>query len=398
MKKRADEVYAELERGEDFAVLAKKFSDDRSSATKGGELPPFGTGKMVEEFEEASFSLTEPGQTTQPIKSPYGWHIIKLIERIPVKSYDDMEKELRGKIARDSRSDITKDIFISKRKSEYNYKKFDKALKPFYSSVDTSYFSANWNAPEKLANGSKSVFELDGNAYTQADFSTYLTSRMRASRPVIEISQLINESFDNWVDGEIMDYENSRLEEKYPEFKALMQEYRDGILLFDLTDQKVWSKAVEDSLGLLGYYEEHSADFMWESRANYDSYTVEDDETAQKVLKLLKKGKNQDEIRKELNEDSALKVRVASDLKEKKQRPILEKVEWAAGVYGPIDDNGQLKVIHIKEIREPEPKDFDDARGLITAAYQNYLEQEWVDSLRAEHEISVNREILYTIK
>ncbi len=398
LKKRADEVYAELERGEDFAVLAKKFSDDRSSATKGGELPPFGTGKMVEEFEEASFSLTEPGQTTQPIKSPYGWHIIKLIERIPVKSYDDMEKELRGKIARDSRSDITKDIFISKRKSEYNYKKFDKALKPFYSSVDTSYFSANWNAPEKLANGSKSVFELDGNAYTQADFSTYLTSRMRASRPVIEISQLINESFDNWVDGEIMDYENSRLEEKYPEFKALMQEYRDGILLFDLTDQKVWSKAVEDSLGLLGYYEEHSADFMWESRANYDSYTVEDDETAQKVLKLLKKGKNQDEIRKELNEDSALKVRVASDLKEKKQRPILEKVEWAAGVYGPIDDNGQLKVIHIKEIREPEPKDFDDARGLITAAYQNYLEQEWVDSLRAEHEISVNREILYTIK
>ena len=395
LKKRADEVYAELERGEDFAVLAKKFSDDRSSATKGGELPPFGTGKMVEEFEEASFSLTEPGQTTQPIKSPYGWHIIKLIERIPVKSYDDMEKELRGKIARDSRSDITKDIFISKRKSEYNYKKFDKALKPFYSSVDTSYFSANWNAPEKLANGSKSVFELDGNAYTQADFSTYLTSRMRASRPVIEISQLINESFDNWVDGEIMDYENSRLEEKYPEFK---QEYRDGILLFDLTDQKVWSKAVEDSLGLLGYYEEHSADFMWESRANYDSYTVEDDETAQKVLKLLKKGKNQDEIRKELNEDSALKVRVASDLKEKKQRPILEKVEWAAGVYGPIDDNGQLKVIHIKEIREPEPKDFDDARGLITAAYQNYLEQEWVDSLRAEHEISVNREILYTIK
>ena len=137
---------------------------------------------------------------------------------------------------------------------------------------------------------------------------------------------------------------------------------------------------------------------MWEERAGYDIYTVEDQEAANKVRKMLKKGKNQDEIRDALNEKSALKVRVSSGLKEKKQEPILEEVKWEEGVSEPINDEGQLKVVHIKEIREPEPKDFEEARGLITAAYQNYLEVQWIDSLRSQHEVNVDRDVLYSIE
>ncbi|MFT4771426.1 MAG: peptidyl-prolyl cis-trans isomerase SurA [Cryomorphaceae bacterium] len=398
LKKRADEVYEKLEAGEDFGVLARKFSDDRTSAAKGGELPEFGAGKMVEEFEEASFALTEPDQITEPIKSPYGWHIIKLIERVPVKSFDDYEKELRSKISRDSRSDITKDSFINKRKKEYDYVDYRKRLKPFYTGIDTSYFNARWEPSADLQNQDKALFEMIHLSFSQADFTAFLLSRMRASRTQMDIELLVNESFENWVDSEIMAFEDGILEEKHPEFKALMQEYRDGILLFDLTDQKVWSKAVEDTVGLDAFYQENQNDFMWEERAGYDVYTVEDEATASKVRKMLKKGKNQDEIRGALNEDSALKVRVGSGLKEQKKEPILEKVVWEVGVSDPIDDEGQLKVIHIKEIRQPEPKAFDDARGLITAAYQNYLEKEWIESLRAKHEVSVEKEVLYTIK
>ncbi len=398
LKQRADEVYDRLEAGEDFGELARKFSDDRTSAAKDGELPAFGAGKMVEEFEEASFALTEPGQISKPIKSPYGWHIIKLIERVPLKSFDDYEKELRSKISRDSRSDITKDSFINKRKKEYNYVDYRKRLKPFYTGIDTSYFSARWEPSAELQNGDKVLFEMIGLTFSQAEFTTYLLSRMRASRTPIDIELLVNESFDNWVDSEIMAFEDGILEEKYPEFKALMQEYRDGILLFDLTDQKVWSKAVEDTVGLETFYQEHQNDFMWDERAGYDVYTVEDETTAAKVKKMLKKGKNQDDIRDALNEASALKVRVSSGLKEQKQAPILEKVVWEVGVSEPIDDEGQLKVVHIKEIRQPEPKAFEEARGLITAAYQNYLEKEWIESLRAKHEVTVNKEVLYTIQ
>lgn len=398
LKQRADEVYAKLEAGEDFGEVARKYSDDRTSASKDGELPAFGAGKMVEEFEEASFALTEPGQISKPVKSPYGWHIIKLIERVPLKSFDEYEKELKSKISRDSRSDITKDSFINKRKKEYNYVDYRKRLKPFYTGLDTSYFSARWEPSDELKNGDKPLFEIVHLTFSQAEFTTYLLSRMRASRTPMNIELLVNESFDNWVDSEIMAFEDGILEEKYPEFKALMQEYRDGILLFDLTDQKVWSKAVEDTVGLEAFFQENQNDFMWDQRAGYDVYTVEDDATAAKVKKMLKKGKNQDEIRSALNEDSALKVRVSSGLKEQKKEPILEMVPWEVGVSDPIDDEGQLKVVHIKEIREPEPKEFDDARGLITAAYQNYLEEEWIESLRAKHEVSVNKDVLYTIK
>jgi len=397
LKQRAEEIYEKLKAGEDFAELARKYSDDRASAAKGGELPVFGTGKMVEEFEKAAFALKEPGEITEPVKSAYGWHIIKLIERIPVKPFEDYEKELRAKLARDSRSDITKDTFVAKRKEEYGYQKFDKRLKPFYQEIDTSYFSAKWEVPSKLQKD-KAVFELAGRDYTQAEFASYLVARMRPSRKVIDTHLLIDQSFDNWVDSEVMKYEDAHLEEKYPEFRLLMQEYRDGILLFDLTDQKVWSKAVQDTTGLLEFYEENMEDFMWEERAGFDIYTVEDMKAAEKVRGMLQNGKNQDEIRDALNEKSALKVRVSSGLKEKEQEPLLEMVAWEPGISEPIDDNGQLKIVHIKEIREPEPKAFDEARGLITAAYQNHLEEKWIESLRSKHEVSVNRDVLYSIE
>ena len=195
-----------------------------------------------------------------------------------------------------------------------------------------------------------------------------------------------------------MKYEDSRLEAKYPEFKALINEYRDGILLFDLTDQKVWSKAVKDTVGLKQYYDTHQKDFMWNARAAYDIYTVSTEKEGKTVIKMLKKGKNQDEIRDALNKDSELSVKVESGLKEKDNLPILKKVEWKPGVSDVINNDGQLSVVNIKEIRKAEPKGFDEARGLITAAYQNELETEWVKKLRSQHKISINRDVLYTIK
>lgn len=395
---RINEVYGRLKDGDDFADLARKFSDDRSSAARGGELPTFGTGKMVAEFEEAAYGLENPGDYTEPFTSPYGWHIVKLIEKIPLRPFDEMEKELRNRIAKDSRSDIPKKSFIAARKKEYNFNEKRKRLNPFYKSVDTSYFSGNWTLPAKLKKSDKTLFTLDGREYTQADFGAYLADRMRAGRTPEGIEAMINEQYEDFVNATVMDYENSILEEKHPEFRALINEYRDGILLFDLTDEKVWSRAVSDSAGLAEYYAENREDFMWEERAAYDFYTVEDAVAADKVLKMLRKGSNQDEIREALNEKSALKVRVESGLKEREASDILGRVDWKAGIHGPLDNDGQTLVVHIKEIQEPRPKAFDEARGLITAAYQSYLDKQWVEKLRDEHEIEVNREVLHDIR
>lgn len=397
MKDRADDIYERLMNGADFADLAKKFSDDRSSAAQGGELPAFGAGKMVPEFEEAAFALDSVGAISRPVKSPYGWHIIKLLEKIPVKSLDDMEKELRIRITKDGRSNVSRESFIAKRKKEYHFTEDRRQLKPFFSAIDTAYFSGNWKPSTKLKSMNKVLFTLNDSDYTQSEFLAFLQARMRPRRPVESPEQLVKNSYDQWVEKSVMDYENSQLEKKYPEFRALINEYRDGILLFDLTDQKVWSKAVKDTAGLHAFYENNKDKFMWKERAAYDVYTVENEKEGKQVMKMLKKGKNQDEIREALNKNSELSVRVESGLKERDEVPVLRQVKWEKGVYGVVNDNGQLKVIDIKEIRQPEPKGFDEARGLITAAYQSELEDAWVKKLRSEHTVHINKDVLYSI-
>ncbi len=397
-KKRIDEVYQKLSEGEDFNELAKKYSDDRSSASKGGELPPFGAGKMVAEFEEAAFSIKNPGEIAGPVKSPYGWHIIKLIERIPLQSYEEMEKELERKISRDSRSNLSKQSFINARKEEYGFVEDKRQLKPFYQEIDSMYFKAAWTPSDELAKAEEVLFTLDGKEYTQNDFLKYLQSRMRPRRTKMDEEQFVAESYENFVTKSIMDYEDSMLEKKYPKFKSLMGEYLDGILLFDLTDEKVWSKAVKDTVGLEAYYEANKDKFMWDERADYEIYTVDDEETAKKVEKLLKKGKSMETVKEKFASDSALKLKVESGLAQKDEVPVLSKVQWEEGVSDLIDDEGQLRLVRIKNIKEPEPKGFDEARGIITAAYQTKLEEDWVEELREKHTIEVNREVLYTIK
>lgn len=398
LKSRIDDIYQRLNDGESFADLARKFSDDRSSASKGGELPVFGPGKMVAEFEEAAYAIENPGDFTAPIRSPYGWHIIKLIEKIQIGAYEEMEPDLVKRISRDSRSEITKETFIARLKAEYNFSENRKNLKPFYTEVDTSYFSANWSPSQKLKSMDKVLFSLADQTFTQGDFAMHMYKRMRPSTKRPSIQALVDELYAEYVNNSVLQYEDSQLENKYPEFRALITEYRDGILLFDLTDEKVWSKAVKDSAGLAAFYDANKSKFMWKERAGFDIYTVEDEESGKRVVKMLKKNKNQDEIREALNRDTQLKVRVQSGLKERDEVSVLNKVAWEAGISDVVNDDGQLKVVHIKEIRAPQPKDFSEARGMITAAYQTHLENSWIETLREEHTIEVNKQVLFSIQ
>lgn len=398
MEQRADDIYKRLMAGEDYATLAKKFSDDRSSSARSGELAPFGPGKMVSEFEEAAFALSAPGEISKPVKSPYGWHIIKLLEQIPLQSYEDMSKELEARITKDGRSNVSRESFINQRKKEYNFQEDRRQLNIFYADIDTSYFSGRWQPSAKLLKSNKTLFTLAGNEYSQHDFMEFLQQRMRARRQVEQIKAMVDDTYDRWVEIAVMDYEDSQLENKYPDFKVLINEYRDGILLFDLTDKKVWTKAVTDSAGLAEFYQNNRNEFMWQERAAFDIYTVENEKQGKAVIKMLKKGKNQDEIREKLSSSKALEVKVESGLKERADVPVLANVKWEKGISNVVNDNGQLKVVYIKEIRPSEPKDFDEARGIITASYQNALEAAWVKELRAQHQINLNKEVLYTIK
>lgn len=396
-EKQIRDVHKELMEGGDFAELALKYSDDGSSSAKGGELPWFSAGKMVEEFEEAAFALKEDGQISEPVSSRFGWHIIKRIEYKPLPPFEEMENELKTRIAKDSRSEITRKTFVNKLKNEYNFKSYPANLKAISAKVDTSIFSGNWTA-QKVSGMNKPLFELDGKQHTQQDFAKYLESQKNRRNQQTTPAEYTAGAYKKFEEESIFEYENSRLEEKHPEFKALMKEYRDGILLFELTDMLVWSMAVKDTVGLKAFYEANKQEYTYGERASGTLYFCDNNEVAKQARKMAKKGKDMEAVRSKLNKDSNLMVRMESVKLEKNDRPFLDSIEWKKGISDNFDYNGQIAFFHIEEIMPPQPKPLSEVRGLATASYQNSLEKEWLEELRNKYDYTVNEAVLYSIQ
>jgi peptidyl-prolyl cis-trans isomerase SurA len=396
-KQKINEIAGLLDKGDDFAATSKQYSDDKGSATKGGELPMFGTGKMVPEFEDASFNLAKDGDYSKPFQTSYGWHIVKRLELKPIPGFEEAEGKLKSKIARDSRSKLTKTSFVSKLKKDYNFVAVSKiGLKNVHNVVDESILKGEWDA-EKGSKLNGDLFKFAGKTYTEKDFIEHLVAKQRKERD-IALETYINERYERFITQTVMDYEDSRLEEKYPDFRMLMKEYRDGILLFELTDQKVWTKAVKDSAGLQGYYDEHKTEFMWDKRNDATIYKCANAAVAKQVYKLVKKKKADDVILETVNKDSQLNLSIESGKFTEKEQPSL--IDVAKGLQKPVEgDNGeQMYVINLREKLNEMPKELSEARGLITADYQTHLEKEWIKELKGKYKVTVNKEVLYSIQ
>ena len=406
-KAKIDEIYGKLKAGEDFKQLAKLYSEDKGSSKRGGELPWFGSGRMVEEFETAAFALKADGDIAAPINTKYGWHIIKRVERKETKSFEDSENEIKNKIAKDGRSTKSKSSLIAKIKADGGYKIDETSLQAFYKAVDESYTQGNW-----VAEGAKDLqgimFTLTDEKYTktsknitQQEFAEYLQKTQRRYAKVSK-DEFIQEAFKSFCDEACIDFENGLLEAKYIDFKLLMREYNDGILLFELMDNKVWSKAVKDSAGLANFFELNKSNYMWGQRANASTYTCENIEIAAMAKKLIKKqskkGYTDDYIMEQLNVDSQLNCSIEGDKYQKGDNEELDKVKWEKGTYDLSAPEGKVKFVNIKVVMDPMPKLLSECKGLVTADYQKYLEEEWIKELRTKYVVKVNEDVLAKVK
>ncbi|MEI7595961.1 MAG: peptidylprolyl isomerase [Bacteroidota bacterium] len=391
------EIYEKANNNEDFADLAMRFSDDKGSGAKGGVLPAFGTGRMVPEFEEAAFALQKNGDISKPFQTMYGWHIIKRIEKKDIPTFDESKNDLKLKISRDSRAQLPKEAVIEKLKKEYKFKLTKKSKDDFYSVVDSTIFKGTW-AASKADKLSKTVFKIADVTYSQKDFANYIESR-QTNRPAISIEVLVNQMFDKFVEEKVLDYEDTQLERKYADFKSLMKEYRDGILLFELTDQKVWSKAVKDSTGLMNFYTANKDNYMWGKRIDATIYTCANETIAKTVReKLQKQGIAQTDLLEEINKDSQLNLKIESTIYSKDDNKIIDGIDWKVGTTENIHSDNSVVFVVVKEILNPQPKTLAEAKGIITADYQNYLEKQWINSLKSKYKVEINKDVLSTIK
>lgn len=393
--KKIEEIYQKVKAGENFSDLAKQFSDDKASGAKGGELPWFGTNRMPAEFEKESFALKNNGDVSGIFRTRFGWHIVKRIDKRGVAAFDDMKGDLKSKVARDSRSQMGRTSMIAKIKSECKFKDNLKLRDEFYPVIDTNFFNGTWKS-EKAAKLNKVMFALNDKKYTQVDFARYLESH-QSKRAKSDAKSAIDPMYKQFVDETCIAYEEARLDQKFPEFRALMQEYRDGILLFDLTDKKVWSKAVKDTSGLKEFYEKNKQNYLWEQRAEAAIYTCADEKVANEVKAMLKKNKTQKEILDVINKKSQLNLQVESKLFLPKENSFVD-ANWNPGISANKKENGKIMFVEVKKLLKPEPKAFNESKGLVTADYQNYLEKEWIESLKKKYPVTVNKEVLSTIQ
>ena len=395
--KKINEIYTKLKAGSKFEDLATEFSDDKTSAKKGGELPWFSTGKMPLEFEKTAFSIANKGDYSMPMRTKYGWHIVKLIDKRGLASFDDMKNELKGKVTKDSRSQAGRASLIAKVKMETKFKENPKTVDEFYKVLDTTLFEGRWDAI-KASSLKKPMFNFNDKVFTQTDFANYIASH-QSKRPKTDYKMIVAPLYKQFVEESAVAYEEARLDQKYPEFKALMQEYRDGILLFELTDEKVWSKAVKDTAGSKAYYDKNKTNYMWDERADASVYTCANDKVSKMVRDLMKKKKTEKDIVTAVNKDSQLNLQVESRIFNKGENEFVDK-NWNPGTSAdmPSPKDKKIVIVVTNKLLKPEPKSYMDSKGMVTADYQNYLEKEWIASLKAKYPVTIDKAVLSTVK
>lgn len=404
-----DEIHQKLKEGGDFAALAKQFSDDSGSSRRGGLLPAFNAGKMVASFENAAFGLKKDGEFSVPVKTDFGWHIIQRKNLKELASFDDLYSNLKGRVAKDSRSNRSKVALYSKIKSENGFKEVLKERNDFYKLVKAADYKAgtfNASTTLKYTKLMFGYYAADGDKFefTQLDFANYIQdNKYRGDKKKnISIEVEINRLYKKVSNEKGIEFKDSRLVKTNQEFKLLMQEYRDGILLFDLTDEKVWSKAVKDSAGLYAFYEKNKANYMWGERVEATIYTCNDAEIAKRLGKILKKkakkGYSNEDILTLINVDSQLSLKIDEGKYAKKDNEFVDRANWVKGETSNIAKDKVVVTVAIKEVLKAEPKALDEIKGLITSDYQNYLETEWVKELKSKYKVEVNKEVLKLVK
>ena len=244
---------------------------------------------MVPSFESKAFSLTRTGDVSEPIQTPYGWHIIKLLEKQELDSFEDLKPQIKTRVERDSRSSQGKTVLIARLKKENNFTENQKIKdKVFDQIADSSLINATFSYKETNPLLKETIITIGDQKYPVSQFYRYITQvqTKRTGAPVIVLQQM----YDAFVTENLSMYEKEHLAEKYEDYRMLLKEYRDGILLFQLMDQEVWTKAMKDTAGLESYYEQHKDKYRWKERVKATIYNAADANTLAKAKTALSDG------------------------------------------------------------------------------------------------------------
>lgn len=381
-----DSIRARVLAGEDFATLAAELSDDRQSAQNGGIMPWFTRGRMIREFSDPAFALEKDGDVSKPVDSGFGYHLIKRIALKPVPPFEEVETMIREQIKRDSeRSSHSKQAFLNKLKEEYGFTEDGELIRSILEQSGP-WLAAKEDVKRTVPDSSSVLFTFGGKSFTSGEWFQYLEKIVHTGS--LNDPERLGNLFSSWQNELLMVYEDSRLGEKHPGFRSLLQEYHDGMLLFAISEDKIWKKASEDSLGLARFYETNKNKYLWPERFRGIVFGCPDAALKEEVEKYREAGIPPAEIR-DLVKTEALRIEEGTWAKG--ENPVIDYHAWDGSK--PADWNESTGFVEGALIG-PEPKLLSEARGYHIADYQEYLEKEWIRELRAKYPVKINKKLL----
>lgn len=399
-RERINEIYALLKQGESFESLAKQYSDDKNSGKQGGKLKKFSKGDLrSEKFEEAAYKLENPGEISMPVLSNFGWHIIRLEEKHPLPTYEEKKEMLERRVKEGSRSKIVTNAVKNKIKEKFGFVKVESYLPYFNTFVSDSILARKWDYDTILPSENKKLFTI-GNEQDVffADFAKYIYKRQFKSRTYRNKITMLADYYDEFETLELKTYFRKKLEADNKEYAAIISEYRDGLLIFDVMGKNVWRKAKKDSVGQKEFFEKHRNQYMWKQRVDASIIGATKEEMIKQVDAMLKEGKTAKEIREALNSIKEVNVLLTEGTFEVGRRELPKGFVAEKGISKIYSENDSFIIVVVNEVMAAAPKEFEETKGRVISDYQTYIEETWMAGLREKFKVEVNEKTLKRIK
>lgn len=423
------DAYKKIVDGENFNTVCSNYSDDQSTAEKGGLISNASARQIPSEYVML-LSQMSPGDMTEPFKTQYGWHILKLVARDTLPAYEDMVPYYKQRLTRDSRSRKPREAFVEQCKRKYNFCDYTKmymkpakvkgkkgkqdkqplaSLAECRSAINDSVFSKSWRYREGMVTDMRPLFSVEDIEYTAVDLLKFVEEHQKAEAHC-DLQMYLENRYNNFINDKVFEYANNHLEEEHNEFATLMDEYRNGLMIFSYNDRMIWSKAIKDTMGLAEFYKMYSAErsidneadapYFWNERADVTVASVPDSATIDpaKVVKIMQKAAKKGWSCEEINNAIGAKAKGSFNVEkrplvEKEHQNTLKNNQWRPGTYVNPTKSG-YEVVRVDRIYDPCLKSQSEARGYYVNEYQNYLEKELIKQLRKKYNVVIHQDVI----
>ena len=392
-KDRIQELHRLLLQGDDFADLAKQFSDDKSSSIRGGELSPFKSGQINSEiFETTAFELSPANPISEPIQTQFGWHILKYINKKPVQSFEELLPELNNKVGKDSRSQLVKKKMLEQLLAEYRIENPNSKLANFESNLSYNTSQDAWELSKNF-DESQSFLVIKNQTYSYQDFLDYLNKNQKLIKKEWSTAVVVKKQYASFLEQSVFKYKEANLENENSDFAHILNEYREGLLLFELMQDKIWEGAKNDSIGLQEFYNANKQNYLWPDRIEGSVARSTNGKYIKKVRNAWAKNQSNETIDAAMNNDQQ-NVIFSNGEFELGHSTLPETLEFKTGLSKVIEQNSNFYVVNVSALKPATQKTFEEAQGQLIADYQVALESEWIKELRAKFEVDINETVL----